>query len=88
MCAIITFVYFPPFFPAVHIVEWLASQTIYVVNKAILQCLGLKSGVKIESGLLWRKYYTYLFLIGRKDINNKEARPNSFMLELVRMTIC
>ena len=83
MCAIITFVYFSPFFPAVHIVEWLALQTIYVV-----QFLGLKSGVKIESGLLWRKYYTYLFLIGRKDINNKEARPNSFMLELVRMTIC
>ena len=40
------FVYFfTPFFIAVYIVEWLVLQTIYVLNKEILQCLGLKSEV-------------------------------------------
>ena len=40
------FVYFlHPFFTAVYIVERLVLQTIYVLNKEILQFLGLKSSV-------------------------------------------
>ena len=48
---------FTPFFTVVYIVEWLVLQTIYVLNDAILQCLGLKSvvynreGFQIKSGL-------------------------------------
>ena len=34
-----------PFFTAVYIVERLVLQTIYVLNKEILQFLGLKSAV-------------------------------------------
>ena len=30
-------VFFTPFFTAVYIIEWLILQTIYVVNKEILQ---------------------------------------------------
>ena len=36
---------FTPFFTAVYIVERLVFQTIYVLNKEILQFLGLKSAV-------------------------------------------
>ena len=38
-------IFFTPFFTAVYIVEWLIVQTIYVLNKKILQFLGLKSAV-------------------------------------------
>ena len=59
ICAIITndLYIFTPFFTAVYIVERLGLQTIYVVNKEILQFLGLKSAVynreqfQIKSGL-------------------------------------
>ena len=46
-CAIITrgLYIFTPFFTAVYIVEQLVLQTIYVLNKEILQFLGLKSVV-------------------------------------------
>ena len=37
--------FFTPFFTAFYIVEWLVLQTIYVLNKEILQFLGLKSYV-------------------------------------------
>ena len=58
-CAIITrgLYIFTPFFNAVYIVERLVLQTIYVLNKEILQILGLKSAVcnrerfQIKSGL-------------------------------------
>ena len=36
---------FTLFFTAVYIVEWLVSQTIYVLDKEILRFLGLKSAV-------------------------------------------
>ena len=36
---------FIPFFTAVYIVEWFVLQTIYVLNKEILQYLSLKSVV-------------------------------------------
>ena len=48
---------FTPFFTAVYIVERLMLQTIYELNKEILQFLGLKSAVynrerfQIKSGL-------------------------------------
>ena len=38
-------VFFYLIFTAVYIVEWLVLQTIYVLNKEILQFLGLKSAV-------------------------------------------
>ena len=53
---------FIPFFTAVYIVEWFVLQTIYVLNKEILQYLSLKSAIynyeqfQIKSGLLWRMY--------------------------------
>ena len=47
MCAIITraLYIFNPFFTAIYIVEWSVLQTIYVLNKEILQFQGLKSMV-------------------------------------------
>ena len=39
------YVFFTPFFTAVYIVEWLILQTIYVLNKEILQFLPLTSAV-------------------------------------------
>ena len=36
-------IFFTQFFTAVYIVEWLVLQTIYVINKEILQFLGLES---------------------------------------------
>ena len=38
-------VFFPAFFTAVYIVERLVLQTIYILNKEILQFLGLKFAV-------------------------------------------
>ena len=38
-------IFFTPFFTVVYIVEQLVLQTIYVLNKEILQFLGLKSAV-------------------------------------------
>ena len=50
-------IFFTPFFTAVDIVEQLVLQTIYALNKEIIQFLGLKSGVynreqfQIKNGL-------------------------------------
>ena len=41
----LSFYMFYPIFTAVYIVEWLVSQTIYVLDKEILRFLGLKSAV-------------------------------------------
>ena len=55
---------FYPFFTAVCIVERLVLQTIYLLDKEILQFLGLKSTVynwerfQIKNGLYWRVYGT------------------------------
>ena len=38
-------IFFNPFFTGVYMVEWLLLQTIYVLNKEILQFLDLKSTV-------------------------------------------
>ena len=62
-------IFLTPFFTTVYIVERLELQTIYVLNKKILQFLGLKSAdynreqFQIKSGLYWRKYGIQNFAI-------------------------
>ena len=48
---------FTPFFSAVYIVERLILQTIYVLNKEILQFLGLKSAVYNQEQLILQTIY-------------------------------
>ena len=45
----------------VYLEEWLVLQTIYVVNKEILQFLGLKSSVYNQKRVvIWRVQYTHI----------------------------
>ena len=57
-------IFLTPFFTAVYIVEWLVLQTIYVLNKEILQFLALKSAVwNQERVIIARVRYMYLVLL-------------------------
>jgi hypothetical protein len=72
---------FYPFFTAVYIVEWLEEwsvlQTIYVLNKEILQFLGLKSAVyNREQVIMARVRYT------ARTVNDVVYRGSMFRYQI------
>ena len=56
-----------PIFTAVYIVEWLVLQTIYVLNKDILQFLSLNPRFIIERGFKSRTGYNGLHTVYKND---------------------